>query len=101
ERDGVTISVQDNGLGIPEEAQATVFERFETYSKGSRHRGAGLGLSLVKSIVELHKGRIDLRSTPGAGTTVTIFLPDYHPALQTKSIQDRVKLSRGVMTTQS
>jgi signal transduction histidine kinase len=99
ERDGVTISVQDNGLGIPEEAQATVFERFETYSKGSRHRGAGLGLSLVKSIVELHKGRIDLRSTPGAGTTVTIFLPDYHPALQTKSIQDRVKLSRGVMTT--
>ena len=65
ERNGIAIGVQDNGLGIPEEAQATVFERFETYSKGSRHRGAGLGLSLVKSIVELHKGRIDLRSTPG------------------------------------
>ena len=81
EKNGVAISVQDTGLGIPEEEQATVFERFETRSKGSRHRGAGLGLSLVKSIVELHKGRIDLRSTPGAGTTVTIFLPDNHPAL--------------------
>jgi signal transduction histidine kinase len=82
ERKGVTISVQDTGLGIPEEEQATVFERFESRSKGSRHRGAGLGLSLVKSIVELHKGGVDLRSSTGAGTTVTIFLPDNHPALQ-------------------
>jgi signal transduction histidine kinase len=84
EKNGVAISVQDTGLGIPEEEQATVFERFESRSKGSRHRGAGLGLSLVKSIVELHKGRIDLRSTPGAGTTVTVFLPDNHPALHQK-----------------
>ncbi len=86
EKDGLSISVQDTGLGIPEEEQATVFERFESRSKGSRHRGAGLGLSLVKSIVELHNGRIDLRSTPGAGTTVTIILPRSHPALQQKSM---------------
>ncbi len=59
-----------------------MFDRFESRGRGSRHRGAGLGLSLVKSIVQLHKGRIDLRSTPGAGTTVTVFLPDRHPALQ-------------------
>jgi signal transduction histidine kinase len=85
EKNGIAISVQDTGLGIPEEEQATVFERFESRSKGSRHRGAGLGLSLVKSIVELHKGRIDLRSTPGAGTTVTVFLPDSHPALHQKT----------------
>ena len=84
EKSGVAISVQDTGLGIPEEEQATVFDRFESRSKGSRHRGAGLGLSLVKSIVQLHKGRIDLRSTPGAGTTVTVFLPDSHPALHQK-----------------
>ncbi|MBI4723483.1 MAG: PAS-domain containing protein [Rhodomicrobium sp.] len=84
EKNGIAISVQDTGLGIPEEEQAAVFERFETRSNGSRHRGAGLGLSLVKSIVELHKGRIDLRSTPGAGTTVTITLPHRHPALQQK-----------------
>ena len=85
EKNGVAISVQDNGLGIPEEEQASVFERFQTRSKGSRHRGAGLGLSLVKSIVELHKGRIGLRSTPGAGTTVTVTLPRRHPALQQKA----------------
>ncbi len=84
EKSGIAISVQDTGLGIPEEEQATVFERFELRGRGSRHRGAGLGLSLVKSIVQLHKGRIDLRSTPGAGTTVTVFLPDRHPALQQK-----------------
>ena len=84
EKNGIAISVQDTGLGIPEEEQATVFERFETRSKGSRHRGAGLGLSLVKSIVELHNGRIDLRSMPGAGTTVTVTLPRSHPALQQK-----------------
>jgi len=85
EKNGIAISVQDTGLGIPEEEQATVFERFESRSKGSRHRGAGLGLSLVKSIVELHKGRIELRSTPGVGTTVTVLLPHSHPALQQKS----------------
>lgn len=84
EKNGIAISVQDTGLGIPEEEQATVFERFESRSKGSRHRGAGLGLSLVKSIVELHKGHIGLRSTPGAGTTVTVTLPRSHPALQQK-----------------
>lgn len=86
EKNGVAISVQDTGLGIPEEEQATVFERFESRSKGSRHRGAGLGLSLVKSIIELHKGRVELRSTPGAGTTVTVLLPRSHPALQQKAI---------------
>ncbi len=82
EKNGVAISIQDKGLGIPEEEQATIFERFETRSKGSRHRGAGLGLSLVKSIVELHNGRVRLRSTPGAGTTVTVTLPRRHPALE-------------------
>ncbi len=86
EKNGIAISVQDTGLGIPEEEQATVFDRFESRSKGSRHRGAGLGLSLVKSIVELHKGRIDLRSTPGAGTTVTVVFPHTHPALQQKTL---------------
>jgi signal transduction histidine kinase len=85
ENGGIVISVQDTGLGIPEDEQASVFERFESRTKGSRHRGAGLGLSLVKSIVELHKGRIELRSTPGAGTTVNVFLPDDHPGLGQKA----------------
>jgi len=101
EKNGVAISVQDNGLGIPEEEQATMFDRFESRSKGSRHRGAGLGLSLVKSIVQLHKGRIDLRSTPGAGTTVTVFLPDRHPALQQKDKPGSEKAGRGAIAAPS
>ncbi len=101
EKNGVAISVQDTGLGIPEEEQETVFDRFESRGRGSRHRGAGLGLSLVKSIVQLHKGRIDLRSTPGAGTTVTIHLPDRHPALQQKDKPGSDKGARKAIAAQS
>ena len=100
EKNGIAISVQDTGLGIPEEEQATVFDR-RVRSKGSRHRGAGLGLSLVKSIVQLHKGRIDLRSTPGAGTTVTVHLPDRHPALQQKGKAGPEKAARRAIAAQS
>lgn len=68
-------TVQDSGVGIPEEYQATVFGRFESRSQGSKHRGAGLGLAIVKSLVELHGGEIKLRSAPGVGTTVTVLIP--------------------------
>jgi K+-sensing histidine kinase KdpD len=71
----VAFSVQDSGVGIPEEYQASVFGRFESRSQGSKHRGAGLGLAIVKSIVELHGGQITLRSAPGVGTTVTVLIP--------------------------
>ena len=71
----VAFAVQDSGVGIPEEYQASVFGRFESRSQGSKHRGAGLGLAIVKSLVELHGGRIALRSSPGVGTTVTALIP--------------------------
>lgn len=71
----VAFAVQDSGVGIPEEYQASVFGRFESRSQGSKHRGAGLGLAIVKSLVELHGGRITLRSSPGVGTTVTALIP--------------------------
>jgi signal transduction histidine kinase len=71
----VAFAVQDSGVGIPEEYQASIFGRFESRSQGSKHRGAGLGLAIVKSIVELHGGRIALRSAPGVGTTVTVLIP--------------------------
>ncbi len=74
--DMIAFSVQDTGCGIPEDYQDSVFQRFETRPQGSQHRGAGLGLSLVKSLVELHNGQIDLRSAQGAGTTVTVLLPE-------------------------
>jgi signal transduction histidine kinase len=75
--EGMTaFAVQDSGVGIPEEYQASVFGRFESRSQGSKHRGAGLGLAIVKSLVELHGGQIRLRSAPGVGTTVTVLIPD-------------------------
>ena len=52
-----------------------MFDRFESRSHGSRHRGAGLGLSIVKSLAELHGGTVSLDSTPGRGTRVTVLLP--------------------------
>ena len=52
----MAFAVEDQGAGIPKEQQRRVFERFESRSQGSKHRGAGLGLSIVKSLVELHGG---------------------------------------------
>jgi signal transduction histidine kinase len=76
EPDEIVFSVEDQGVGIPAEQQARVFERFESRSQGSKHRGAGLGLSIVKSLVALHKGRVNLESEPGKGTRVTVRLPE-------------------------
>jgi signal transduction histidine kinase len=67
--------VEDQGVGIPEDYQQAVFNRFESRSHGSRHRGAGLGLSIVKSLAELHGGTVSLDSAPGRGTRVKVLLP--------------------------
>jgi signal transduction histidine kinase len=71
----IAFAVEDQGVGIPEDYQQTVFDRFESRSHGSRHRGAGLGLSIVKSLAELHGGAVTLDSAPGRGTRVTVLLP--------------------------
>ncbi len=75
----VILQVEDRGVGIPQEAQQRVFERFESDSRGQKHRGAGLGLSIVKSVVELHGGIMQLESAPGVGTRVTVRLPEGGP----------------------
>lgn len=71
------IAVKDTGLGIPAADIGRVFTPFEKISDGRvpRRSGAGLGLSLVKRIVELHGGRVAIESQEGAGTTVTVVLP--------------------------
>jgi signal transduction histidine kinase len=71
----VVFTVSDSGRGIDAETLAQVFQRFETRTAGSRHRGAGLGLSIVKAFVELHGGTVDIESAPGRGTTVTCTFP--------------------------
>jgi signal transduction histidine kinase len=81
--DAVVFRVTDHGPGIPPEAKDRVFEWFETDSMGSQHRGSGLGLSLVRSFVELHSGTVTIDSTLGEGTTVTCVFPTVQEAKQT------------------
>ena len=73
--DAIVFSVSDEGPGIPPELTEQVFKRFESHSHGSRHRGAGLGLSIVRSFVKLHGGTVTLDSTVGRGTTVVCTFP--------------------------
>jgi signal transduction histidine kinase len=80
--DAVIFTVVDHGPGIPPEAKDKVFDWFETDSMGSSHRGTGLGLSLVRSFVELHGGTVTIDSTLGQGTTVTCVFPTAHLAEQ-------------------
>lgn len=71
----IAFSVADAGPGIPDEVRNKVFDWFESHANGSRHRGAGLGLSLVRSFVELHGGKVIVDSVVGEGTTVTCEFP--------------------------
>jgi signal transduction histidine kinase len=73
--DAVVFTVTDQGPGIPPDVKDKVFDWFETHSLGSRHRGTGLGLSLVRSFVELHGGTVSIDSAVGRGTTVTCIFP--------------------------
>jgi PAS domain S-box-containing protein len=70
----VRIDVQDSGIGIPEEMLPQIFEPFFRASEGLI-RGTGVGLTIVKEIVELHGGTITVRSTLGKGSTFTVRLP--------------------------
>jgi signal transduction histidine kinase len=81
--DAVVFAVTDRGPGIPVEMKDRVFDWFETHSLGSQHRGTGLGLSLVRSFVELHGGSVRLDSAVGAGTTVTCIFPIDHVRVRT------------------
>ncbi len=73
----VAIAIQDQGIGIPPEDLPHIFDRFYTVNKAHSRRlgGAGLGLSIVKTIVEKHEGVITVVSQPNEGTTFTITLP--------------------------
>jgi signal transduction histidine kinase len=75
----IVFKVSDRGRGIPPEILDKVFDRFESNTVGSRHRGVGLGLSIVRSFVELHGGRVLIDSAPGEGTTVTCIFPIGEP----------------------
>ena len=75
----LSISVRDTGVGIPKEKQKFIFDRFsqldtDKYSKG---QGSGIGLALIKSVIELHNGHIEVNSSPGVGSEFIVVLPIY------------------------
>jgi signal transduction histidine kinase len=73
----VRIDVSDQGIGIPPDELQQIFVAFYQTEDGRRARkgGTGLGLSLTRNFVELHHGRIEVQSIPGAGSTFTLYLP--------------------------
>lgn len=75
--DHIIISVKDNGLGIPEDKLSQIFQRFKQVDNllSRSHEGSGIGLSIVKSLVELHEGTIDVKSIYNEGTEFVISLP--------------------------
>jgi two-component system, cell cycle sensor histidine kinase PleC len=75
--DGLAVTVADTGIGIPEGDLERVLKPFEQVdsSLSRQHQGTGLGLPLVKAIMEMHGGRLRLKSTLGAGTAVTVVFP--------------------------
>jgi signal transduction histidine kinase len=75
--DYLSIRVQDTGIGIAEADKNHIFQRFfRIKNEKTRYiNGTGLGLALVKSILESHQGRITVESKPGEGSTFFVFLP--------------------------
>jgi signal transduction histidine kinase len=75
----VVLSVQDKGIGMSAQQCEKAFERFYRVDASGSIPGTGLGLSLVKEILDLHQGRVTLESEPGQGTTVHLWIPLAQP----------------------
>ncbi|MCC3303906.1 sensor histidine kinase [Sneathiella sp. HT1-7] len=86
--DGYVMTVRDNGKGIAEDQIEHIFERFSKGDTTKQNAGAGLGLSLVKSFVELHGGYVALTSKENIGTTVSCYLPATVAAVPTQMVEN-------------
>jgi signal transduction histidine kinase/DNA-binding response OmpR family regulator len=87
----VELAVRDTGVGIPNEEQEVVFERFHRVDDcGESVPGAGIGLALVKELVTAYEGHIDLDSTPGEGTTVFVYLPQCQLVPESRDVKQNI-----------
>jgi signal transduction histidine kinase len=75
EGDGVRLWVDDSGPGIAPQERGRVFERLYRGDKSRGQRGMGLGLSLVKAVVEAHGGRVEAQDSPLGGARLAVWLP--------------------------
>jgi len=91
----LAVSVKDNGAGIPESALPRVFDRFYQVDDSStrKHGGTGLGLSIAKEIMEVHKGRMEIKSRVGEGTEALAFFPLEEPPPDEKELSARASES--------
>lgn len=83
--DRVRLLIQDNGIGIPKEAQSWIFEIFKRVSKS--YEGTGIGLAIVRKAAERMGGRVEVSSEPGKGSTFSLILQTAHPWAEGKSPQ--------------
>jgi PAS domain S-box-containing protein len=79
------VEVCDHGVGIAEEDQVTIWDRFQRAASVDQASGLGLGLYIVRTIVELHRGRVGVQSMPGQGSTFWFTLPPLAPAMDAMS----------------
>jgi len=79
ERDRALLRVRDTGIGIPADEQPRIWDRLFRGDKSRAERGLGLGLSLVKAVIEAHGGTVTVVSKAGQGSTFTVSLPVARP----------------------
>jgi signal transduction histidine kinase len=93
------LEVSDTGIGIPEHELPRVFERFHRVAgSGRTHEGAGIGLALVRELVELHGGKVSVDSTLGSGTTFRVEIPKGNAHLPGDSLEAAAPLSMAPST---
>ncbi len=97
---GIVLEVTDTGVGVPPAEIDRLFERFHQVqgARGRSAEGSGIGLALIKEVVELHGGRVGVDSTVGAGTTFRVWLPTGSGHLPSEQIVDRTGTPAPVRT---